>query len=116
MIFNKIRSLIFKIDPELAQDLAIKALKYNYIPLKKVEDNSTKIEIFGKKIPIPIGIAAGFDKDARVFEPSLRLGFGFVETGTVTPQPQRGNFRKILNVLFGSMKMNLLKCLGESYS
>tara|TARA_B100000214_G_scaffold375086_1_gene359979 strand:- start:4255 stop:5295 length:1041 start_codon:yes stop_codon:yes gene_type:complete len=91
MIFNKIRSLIFKIDPELAHDLAIKALKYNYIPFNSIEDNSTKIEIFGKKISNPIGIAAGFDKDAEVYNSLFKLGFGFVEVGTVTPLKQYGN-------------------------
>ncbi len=91
-MFSKIRSLIFKLDPEIAHDLAIKALKYNPIPQGKIQNNKIiKTEIFGKMIPNPIGIAAGFDKDAEVYNPLFKLGFGFVEVGTVTPNNQYGN-------------------------
>src|SRR6266571_8723813 len=51
------------------------------------------LEAFGLQFPNPLGVAAGLDKDARVFAPLLRLGFGFAEVGTVTPQPQPGNPR-----------------------
>ena len=91
-MFSKIRSLIFKLDPEKAHDLAIKALKFNLVPQNKVKNNkSIQIEVFGKTIPNPIGIAAGFDKDAEVYNPLFKLGFGFVEVGTVTPFSQYGN-------------------------
>tara|TARA_Y100001970_G_scaffold286601_1_gene409192 strand:+ start:640 stop:1680 length:1041 start_codon:yes stop_codon:yes gene_type:complete len=91
-MFSKIRSLIFKLDPELAHDLAIKALKLNYFPKNKLKnDNLTKTSIFGKTIPNPVGVAAGFDKDAEVYNSLLKLGFGFVEVGTVTPFEQYGN-------------------------
>ena len=91
-MFSKIRSLIFKLDPETAHDLAIKALKFNFIPQNKIKNNkSIKIEIFGKIVPNPIGIAAGFDKDAEVYNSLFKLGFGFVEVGTVTPINQYGN-------------------------
>ena len=91
-MFSKIRSLIFKLDPETAHDLAIKALKFNPIPQDKIKNNNLiQTEIFGKVIPIPIGIAAGFDKDAEVYNPLFKLGFGFVEVGTVTPVNQYGN-------------------------
>ena len=94
MIFNKLRSLIFKIDPELSHNLAIKALKYNYIPINKNLKNSyIETELFGKKIPNPIGLAAGFDKDAEVYNSLFKLGFGFVEVGTVTPLKQYGNLK-----------------------
>ena len=91
-MFSKIRPLIFKLDPELAHDLAIKALKTNLI----VQDNKNnelilKTKLFGKEIPNPIGIAAGFDKNAEVYNPLFKLGFGFVEVGTVTPLSQYGN-------------------------
>ena len=80
MMFSNIRSLIFKLDPEIAHDLAIKALKFNFIYQNKIKNNkSIKTEIFGKIVPNPIGIAAGFDKDAEVYNPLFRLGFGFVE-------------------------------------
>ena len=91
-MFSKIRSLIFKIDPELAHTLAIKALKFNYNPINNIpKDSSIETIIFGKKIFNPVGIAAGFDKDAEVYNPLFRLGFGFVEVGTVTPLKQYGN-------------------------
>ena len=91
-MFSKIRSLIFKLDPEIAHDLAIKALKFNLVSQNKIKNNkSIQAEIFGKIIPNPIGIAAGFDKDAEVYNPLFKLGFGFVEVGTVTPINQYGN-------------------------
>ena len=91
-MFSKIRSLIFKLDPETAHDLAVKALKYNFISRSNIKNNkSIQTEIFGKIIPNPIGIAAGFDKDAEVYNPLFKLGFGFVEVGTVTPVNQYGN-------------------------
>ncbi len=91
-MFSKIRSLIFKLDPETAHDLAVKALKYNFISQSNIKNNkSIQTEIFGKIIPNPIGIAAGFDKDAEVYNPLFKLGFGFVEVGTVTPINQYGN-------------------------
>ena len=91
-MFSKIRSLIFKLDPELAHTLAIKALKLNYIAKKSIKnDDSISINIFGKKITNPVGIAAGFDKDAEVYNSLYKLCFGFVEVGTVTPLKQFGN-------------------------
>ena len=91
-MFGKIRPLIFKFDPETAHNLAIQALKINLMP-RKQKFNYKNIEtgIFGKKIPNPIGLAAGFDKDAEVYNSVFRLGFGFVEVGTITPLKQHGN-------------------------
>ncbi len=91
-MFSKIRPFIFKLDPELAHDLAIKALKTNLI-VKDYKKNELilKTQLFGKEIPNPIGIAAGFDKNAEVYNPLFKLGFGFVEVGTVTPLSQYGN-------------------------
>ena len=91
-MFSKIRPFIFKLDPELAHDLAIKALKTNLIVHdKKKNELAFKTQLFGKEIPNPIGIAAGFDKNAEVYNPLFKLGFGFVEVGTVTPLSQYGN-------------------------
>jgi len=91
-MFSKIRSLIFKLDPELAHSLAIKALKVNYFPTKKNKrQNLIQMNIFGKTIPNPIGVAAGFDKDAEVYNSLFKLGFGLVEVGTITPRKQYGN-------------------------
>ena len=91
-MFNKIRPLIFKLDPEFAHSLAIKALKTNLFLKQKIsEDLCLKSNLFGKEIKNPIGIAAGFDKDAEVYNSLFNLGFGFVEVGTVTPLKQYGN-------------------------
>ena len=90
-MFEKIRSLIFKFDPESAHDLAIKALKTNLVPLKVKNYDCLKVNFLEREIPNPIGIAAGFDKNAEVYNSLFKLGFGFVEIGTVTPEPQYGN-------------------------
>ena len=91
-MFNKLRSLIFKFDPELAHNLAIKVLRYNYVTYNKIPvNNLIETEIFGKKISNPVGLAAGFDKDAEVYNSLFKLGFGFVEVGTITPLKQYGN-------------------------
>ena len=91
-MFDKIRPLIFKLDPELAHTLAIKALKTNLFLKQKISEVSyLKSELFGREIKNPIGVAAGFDKDAEVYNSLFNLGFGFVEVGTVTPLKQYGN-------------------------
>ena len=93
-MFSVLRSFLFNLDPETAHDLAIKSLKLNIFPSKmfEVEDEEMlKIELLGKIFPNPIGLAAGFDKSAEVYNPLLNLGFGFVEVGTVTPLKQIGN-------------------------
>ena len=91
-MFSKIRSLIFKFEPEVAHSLAIKALKYNFVPPKKIPNNKLiETKLFSKIIKNPIGLAAGFDKDAEVYISIFDLGFGFVEVGTVTPLKQYGN-------------------------
>ena len=90
-MFEKIRSLIFKFDPETAHDLAIKALKTKVIPVKVKNYDCLKVKFLDREIPNPIGIAAGFDKNAEVYNSLFKLGFGFVEVGTITPEPQFGN-------------------------
>ena len=93
-MFSILRPFLFKLDPETAHDFAIKSLKLNLLPTKmfEVEDEQMlKIELLGKNFPSPIGLAAGFDKSAEAYNSLLRLGFGFVEVGTVTPLKQFGN-------------------------
>ena len=79
-MFSKIRSLIFKFDPETAHNLAIKSLKLNLTP-NLVNENKNdpmfKTNLFGKEIDNPIGMAAGFDKNAEVYNSLFKLGFGF---------------------------------------
>ena len=93
-MFSKFRSLIFKFDPETAHSLAIKSLKFNFMPNIFDENKNSPIfqtTLFGKKIDNPIGMAAGFDKNAEVYNSLFKLGFGFVEVGTITPIKQFGN-------------------------
>ena len=93
-MFSKIRPLIFKVDPEKAHTLAIKSLKFNLIPNVFDENKNDPIfqtTIFEKNLDNPIGMAAGFDKNAEVYNPLFKLGFGFVEVGTITPLKQYGN-------------------------
>ena len=93
-MFSNLRSLIFKLDPEVAHNLAIKSLKFNFVP--NIFDNKDnvmlfKTQLFDKVIDNPIGMAAGFDKNAEVYNQLFKLGFGFVEVGTITPLRQYGN-------------------------
>tara|TARA_B100001123_G_scaffold140040_1_gene162750 strand:- start:714 stop:1760 length:1047 start_codon:yes stop_codon:yes gene_type:complete len=93
-MFSILRPFLFSLDPETAHDLAIKSLKYNPLPSKmfEVEDEQIlNIELLGKQFSNPIGLAAGFDKSAEAYNSLLKLGFGFVEVGTVTPIKQFGN-------------------------
>ncbi len=93
-MFSNLRSLIFKLDPETAHSLAVKSLKLNLIPnIVENEKNNPlfKTKLFNKDIDNPIGMAAGFDKNAEVYNSLFKLGFGFVEVGTITPLKQFGN-------------------------
>ena len=93
-MFSILRPFLFSLDPETAHDLAIKSLKFNILPSKvfEVEDEQMlNIKLLGKNFPNPIGLAAGFDKSAEAYNSLLKLGFGFVEVGTVTPLKQFGN-------------------------
>ena len=93
-MFSKIRNLIFKIDPEKAHTLAIKSLKLNLVSNIFDENKNDPLfntKIFNKELDNPIGMAAGFDKNAEVYNALFRLGFGFVEVGTITPLKQYGN-------------------------
>ena len=80
-------------DPEDAHRLALQGLKLLPIARPRPDDHKLAVRAFGLNFPNPVGIAAGFDKNAEVPDALLRLGFGFVEVGTVTPKPQAGNPR-----------------------
>ncbi len=93
-MYSNLRSLIFKLDPEKAHFLAIQSLKLNLVSniFDEIKnDPLLKTKLFDQEIDNPIGIAAGFDKNAEVYNPLFKLGFGFVEVGTVTPLKQYGN-------------------------
>jgi dihydroorotate dehydrogenase len=81
------------LDPEDAHRASIAALKAGLGPRAPADDPSLAVEIAGLRLPNPVGLAAGFDKNAEVARAMLAAGFGFVECGTVTPKPQAGNPR-----------------------
>lgn len=80
-------------DPEDAHRLAIQGLRLLPPVRTRPDDPKLAVRAFGLNFPNPVGMAAGFDKSAEVSDALLRLGFGFVEIGTVTPKPQTGNPR-----------------------
>jgi len=81
------------LDPETAHRLTIRMLKIGLGPKARIRDKSLAVSVAGIDFPNPLGLAAGFDKDAEVPNAVLDLGFGFVEVGAVTPRPQFGNPR-----------------------
>ncbi len=87
------RPLLRVLDPEDAHGLTIRALRYTPLRQAPPDDPQLAVKLFGVTFPNPVGLAAGFDKNAEVPHALLRLGFGFVEVGTITPQPQPGNPR-----------------------
>ncbi|MFC7536152.1 quinone-dependent dihydroorotate dehydrogenase [Sphingomonas sp. GCM10030256] len=92
-LYPLLRPLIFRLDAERAHGLTIAALKANPRRAGAGLPSALASTIAGLRFPNPVGLAAGFDKDAEVPEALLRLGFGFVEVGTLTPRPQSGNAR-----------------------
>ena len=93
-MFSFLRPYIFSLDPEAAHDLAIKSLKANILPKSFFDVEGEKLletDLFNMKLPNPIGLAAGFDKSAEVYNSLFKFGFGFIEVGTVTPKRQLGN-------------------------
>ena len=87
------RPLLFHLDPEIAHEWALKALRNIPLPAAAPDDARLAVKAFGLVFPNPLGLAAGFDKNGEVADAILRLGFGFSEIGTVTPLPQQGNPR-----------------------
>jgi len=93
-LFDRLsRPLMRALDPEDAHMLAIRALRFLPLARPAPDEPLLAVRAFGLNFPNPVGIAAGFDKNADVPDALLRLGFGFVEVGTVTPRPQPGNPR-----------------------
>ena len=86
-LFDRLsRPLLRALDPEDAHGLAIKALRFMPLARPRRRCPELAVRAFGLNFPNPVGIAAGFDKNAQVPDALLRLGFGFVEVGTVTPR------------------------------
>lgn len=101
MMYKKIiRPLLFRLQPETIHHLMVAALRIGrFVPLLKpcmrsvctYKNEKLEREVFGLKFPNPIGLAAGFDKNAEIYDMMGAMGFGFVEIGTVTPRAQPGN-------------------------
>ncbi len=91
-LFGFGQTLLLALDPERAHDLTVKSLEFGLYPrATEPDDERLKQRIFGLDFPNPVGMAPGFDKNARVPLELLAMGFGFVEVGTLTPRPQSGN-------------------------
>ena len=86
------RPFLLALDPERAHEVTLRSLEAGVHP-RQAEPDDPRLaqELWGLQLPNPIGIAAGFDKDARVPDAVLAIGFGYAEIGTVTPKPQIGN-------------------------
>ena len=102
-MYKLVRSFLFLFDSEVIHKISTKLIKLlNLLPftsslLRKryyISDKSLEKELFGIKFPNPIGLAAGFDKNASFYNEFRNFGFGFIEIGTVTPLPQKGNPKK----------------------
>lgn len=99
-----IRHLLFLIDPEKVHHISFKAIKLLsklgfssiFRKIYLLEDSRLEREVFGLKFKNPVGLAAGFDKNALLYNELSNFGFGFVEIGTLTPRPQSGNPKKRL--------------------
>jgi len=93
-IYNILRPVIFRFDPEFSHRFTLSSLKlFGAIRLHEKDDPILENCLFGKKFSNPFGLAAGFDKNAEVIGGVSNLGFGFTEVGTLTPKPQDGNPR-----------------------
>lgn len=100
-----IRPILFWFDPEKVHYFSFSAIHFfSKIPffssicnsLFEVKDKRLETEVFGLKFKNPVGLAAGFDKDAKLYKELSNFGFGFIEIGTLTPKPQEGNPKKRL--------------------
>ena len=91
-LFGLGQALLQALDPESAHDIAIKSLELGLYPRAEgADDRRLAQTVLGLDFPNPVGMAAGFDKNARVPRQLLAMGFGFVEVGTLTPLAQSGN-------------------------
>lgn len=86
------RPALFSLSPEKAHGVSIKALKSGLVPGSNIsQDSRLNVKLAGLNFPNPVGLAAGYDKNAEVPDAILKLGFGFTEVGTITPLAQAGN-------------------------
>ncbi len=93
-LFPVLGPVLRSFEPETAHTITIRGLATGLTPPPpRVDDPALRVRLWGLDFANPVGLAAGFDKNAEVVDPLLRLGFGFVEAGSVTPRPQPGNPR-----------------------
>ncbi|MEO0329417.1 MAG: quinone-dependent dihydroorotate dehydrogenase [Pseudomonadota bacterium] len=91
-LFQLFQPAVFALSPERAHEVSISALRSGFLPAPPVHvDDRLHVELAGLIFPNPVGLAAGFDKNAEVPDAILKHGFGFTEVGTITPKPQTGN-------------------------
>ena len=90
-MYNSSLKILRLLPPELSHTITINFLKYFKVRQKNIEDSILAQHLMGLDFPNPIGLAAGFDKNAEVMHSMFSFGFGFLEVGTITPQPQSGN-------------------------
>ncbi len=94
LAFRLMRPFVFAIDPEMAHKLAVRGVAAaGLMPHRAQADPRLACRVLGLTFPNPVGLAAGFDKNATVIDATLAAGFGFTEVGTLTPKPQAGNPR-----------------------
>lgn len=90
--FKVIKPALHALDPEKAHNVTMAALKMGVHPnFKAINDPRLQVNLWNRQFPNPVGLAAGFDKNAEAIGAILKMGFGFTEVGTVTPKPQEGN-------------------------
>ncbi|MAE52232.1 MAG: dihydroorotate dehydrogenase (quinone) [Micavibrio sp.] len=91
-LYKLARPALFRIDAETAHNMTLKAMKCGLVPcVDTINAPELEQKLWGLRFPNPVGLSAGFDKNAEVIGPAFQLGFGFIEAGTVTPKPQSGN-------------------------
>ncbi|MBT3446208.1 quinone-dependent dihydroorotate dehydrogenase [bacterium] len=93
-MYRLLRPLIWNLSPETAHNIAVVLIKHGILNLYSCSlDKRLKVEVAGMDFASPVGMAAGFDKNAEIYNQLFKIGFGFVEVGTVTPRPQYGNIK-----------------------
>lgn len=94
-MYSLLKKVLFRLDPEKAHHLTFKLIRTpgiaEILSISSIQHQLLEREVFGIKFPNPVGLAAGLDKDAIAFKQLGKLGFGFIEVGTLTPLPQPGN-------------------------
>ncbi len=92
LAYRLMRPLVFAIDPEMAHRMALRSVAAaGLLPARASADPRLACRVLGLTFPNPVGLGAGFDKNAEVIAATLKAGFGFTEVGTLTPRPQAGN-------------------------